>query len=44
MSRLDVRERILLEIESTVLDGLSDEMDKQELIKELLTIINKYYE
>ena len=44
MSRLDVRERILLEIESAVLDGLSDEMDKQELIKELLTIINKYYE
>ena len=45
MSRLDVRERTLLEIESAVLDGLSNEEGtKQELIKELLTIINRYYE
>tara|TARA_R110002020_G_scaffold21204_1_gene71930 strand:+ start:27 stop:164 length:138 start_codon:yes stop_codon:yes gene_type:complete len=45
MSRLDVRERTLLEIEIAVLDGLSnEEATKQELIKELLAIINKYYE
>mgnify|MGYP003662016512 CR=1 FL=1 len=45
MSRLDVTQRTLLEIESAVLDGLSnEEATKQELIKELLTIIDKYYE
>jgi hypothetical protein len=45
MSRLDVSQRTLLEIEIALLDGLSnEEATKQELIKELLTIINKYYE
>jgi len=45
MSRLDISQRTLLEIEIALLDGLSNEKaTKQELIKELLTIINKYYE
>ena len=45
MSRLDVTQRTLLEIETVI--KMAQEMPdatKQELIKELLAIINKYYE
>jgi septum formation topological specificity factor MinE len=52
MSRLGKSERTLLEIEGTLIiakdkryDSLtSEKMFRDELIKELLTIINKYYE
>jgi hypothetical protein len=45
MSRWRWYKGALLEIEIALLDGLSnEEITKQELIKELLTIINKYYE
>ena len=45
MSRLDVTQRTLLEIETVIkmAQGMPD-ATKQELIKELLAIINKYYE
>ena len=45
MSRLDVTQRTLLEIE-TILTMARDkgEYNRDELIHELLTIIDKYYE
>ena len=45
MSRLDVTQRTLLEIETVIkmAQGMPG-ATKQELIKELLVIINKYYE
>ena len=45
MSRLDISQRTLLEIE-TILTIARDkgEYNRDELIHELLTIVNRYYE
>ncbi len=45
MSRLDVTQRTLLEIEGTLTIARDKgEYNRDELIQELLTIIDKYYE
>jgi hypothetical protein len=52
MSRLDVTQRTLLEIETILIaakdkkycSATSEKMFRDELIGELLTIINRYYE
>ena len=43
MSRLNIKERALLEIE-TITRGYSSDFSKQEIINEINTIIDKAYE